>query len=228
MKIKLTRKFYILFFPNIWTCYFREFNYFISGRVRNRVWIVGDSIVRRAKERATAQNRLHLGAEKGAVQWHGQGGATLHDLPRMVTNRLNYNAPPALAIVHLGTNDLGQRDACRCRIAIDTAIQTLRARMPGTHIAWSGILPRLFYYGSRPGPTSQEAMDGVRKSLNKFAKRRISQMVNTSMIVHNIDTKEHSLFHRDGIHLSDVGSDMLIDKFESAAKDTGLLWTDSA
>lgn len=81
MKIKLTRRFYILFVPNIWTCYFREFNYLISGRVRNRVWIVGDSIVRRAKERATAQNRLHLGAEKGAVQWHGQWGATLHDLP---------------------------------------------------------------------------------------------------------------------------------------------------
>ena len=93
-------------------------------------------------------NHQDLGRAGGTVQWHGQGGVMLQDLPRLVENRLRYNRrAPALVIVHLGTNNLGLNDACQCRIAIDMALQ--RTAMPCTHIAWSTIIPRLFYYNSR-------------------------------------------------------------------------------
>ena len=205
------------------TFYFREFPFFIAGGPGNWIWIVGDSLVRRAKERASRRNYLHLGEANTLVRWHGQGGATLHDLPRMVSNRLRCNAPPALTIVHLGTNDIGQHDACQCRLAIDAALQDLRARMPHTHIAWSSIIPRLFYYGSKHDPSSQRALNGVRKSLNKYAKRRLARMMNTSVIEHEFDSANHSLFNRDGVHLSDTGADILINNFKEAAREAGFI-----
>ncbi|XP_030842494.1 uncharacterized protein LOC115924473 [Strongylocentrotus purpuratus] len=151
----------------------------------DRIWIVGDSLVRRAKQRANMLNHQDLGRARGTVQWHGQGGATLQDLPRLVENRLRYNQrAPALVIVHLGTNNLGLNDACQCRIAIDMALQILRTAMPRTHIAWSTIIPRLFYHSSRGYRTLQDAMDGVRKSLNKYARRLIARLPNASVIAH--------------------------------------------
>ena len=144
-------------------------------------------------------NHQDLGRAGGTVQWHGQGGVMLQDLPRLVENRLRYNRrAPALVIVHLGTNNLGLNDACQCRIAIDMALQ--RTAMPCTHIAWSTIIPRLFYYNSRGHWTSQDAMDGVRKSLNKYARRLITRRPNASVIAHQLDPSNHSLFLRDEVH----------------------------
>ena len=99
----------------------------ISGHPQ--IWILGDSIVRRAKERAAATRRLQLGTPY-TIQWHGQGGARLEDVERMVDNRLMFSAPPSLVVLHLGTNNIGQMDACSCRAAIKTALGTLRVRMP--------------------------------------------------------------------------------------------------
>lgn len=167
-------------------------------------------------------NHQDLGRARGTVQWHGQGGATLQDLPRLVENRLRYNQrAPALVIVHLGTNNLGLNDACQCRIAIDMALQILRTAMPRTHIAWSTIIPRLFYHSSRGYRTLQDAMDGVRKSLNKYARRLIARLPNASVIAHQLDPSNHSLFLRDGVHLSDRGSDAFIDNFQEGI-DSGL------
>ena len=88
-----------------------------------------DSIVRRAKERAAATHQLQLGTPY-TIQWHGRGGARLEDVERMANNGLRYSAPPSIMILHLGTNNIGQMDACSCRAAIKTALSTLRARMP--------------------------------------------------------------------------------------------------
>ncbi|XP_063967040.1 uncharacterized protein LOC135156950 [Lytechinus pictus] len=198
-------------------------HFFIAEGTGNWIWIVGDSLVRRAKERASQRNYQQFGERGIVVRWHGQGGTTLQDLPRMVSNRLRCGTSPALAIVHLGSNDIGQYDVCRCRMAIDTAIQDLRTRMPHTHITWSGMLPRLFYYGRKQGSNSQEALDGVRKSLNKYARRKLARMSDTTIIKHEFDPTIHSLFNRDRVHLSDSGSDILIDSFRTAAREAGFV-----
>ena len=188
----------------------------ISGHPE--IWIVGDSIVRRAKERATATRQLQLGTPY-AIRWHGQGGARLEDVEKMVDNRLRFSAPPSIVILHLGTNNIGQLDACSCRAAIKTALGTLRARMPQARILWSSILPRIVYHGKRPtGSTSQEALEGVRVSLNNYARRQTNGMGNASVIIHNIDRSNHNMFIRDGVHLSDQGSDILIASYALAIK----------
>ena len=92
--------------------------------------------------------------------------------------------------------------------------------MPHTRILWSAILPRIFYYGKRAsGSTSQEALEGVRLSLNRYARRQTKHVGNASVIQHDIDRANHNLLVRDGIHLSDQGSDILIGNFEDAVKE---------
>ena len=146
-------------------------SYFVISE-HPHIWIVGDSIVRRAKERVAATGRFQLGSHQ-TIQWHGRGGARLEDVERMVDNGLMFSAPPSIVVLHLGTNNIGQIDACSCRAAIKTALDTLRARMPHALILWSSILPRITYRGKRPAAsTSQEALEGVRISLNNYARRQ--------------------------------------------------------
>ena len=201
----------------IWRTRYCRLSYFvISGHPQ--IWIVGDSIVRRAKERAAATGRLQLGTPY-TIQWHGQGGARHEDRGRMVDNRLMRSAPPLIVVLHLGTNNIGQIDACSCRAAIKTALDTLRARMPQALIIWSSILPRIGYRGNRPtGCNNQDALEGVRVSLNNYARRQTNRMGNASIIIHDIDRADHNMFIRDGVHLSDQGSDILIAGFALAIK----------
>ena len=112
-------------------------------------------------------------------------------------------------------------DGCvySCRAAIKTALGTLRVRMPQALILWSSILPRIVYHGKRPtGSTSQEALEGVRVSLNNYARRQANRMGNASVTIHDIDRSNHNMFIRDGVHLSDQGSDILIASFALAIR----------
>ena len=72
--------------------------------------------------------------------------------------------------------------------------------------------------------TSQKALESVRKSLNKFAWRQVKLIGNASLIRHDIEPTNHQLYNRDGFHLSDQGSDILITNFELAIKEAGFAW----
>ena len=52
----------------------------------------------------------------------------------------------------------------------------------------------IFYHSSRGHRISQDAIDGVRKSLNKYARRIIARLPNASVIAHQLDPSNHSLF----------------------------------
>lgn len=137
-----------------------------SGTPANKIWIVGDSLVRQARERVLHCNFQDLGRPRGSIQRWGQGGASLQDLKHMIENRLyGGQQTPRMIIIYLGTINIGRDDACRCRLEIDHALQALRSKLPNTHIAWSPTIPRLLYYSPRPGSSSQRALDGARKSL---------------------------------------------------------------
>ena len=197
-----------------------DFDVFFSATRRGNIWVVGDSFVRRAKERACASGKLNLGLSQSVVTWMGTGGATLQDFPHELQCRAQYTSPPDMIIIHLGSNDLGKWPAKQCRQAIERAMALSKSILHTAHLTWSAILPRLFYYGYERY-TSQVAIDNIRKSLNKFAKRKVLKLLNASFVSHNFDTHEHKYFVRDGIHLSDTGSDILIEDFAWAVHCAG-------
>ncbi|XP_038056044.1 uncharacterized protein LOC119728036 [Patiria miniata] len=195
---------------------------FLPANCRGNVWVVGDSLVRRANERASSTGKQNLGLSQSVVTWMGKGGATLQDFPSELQRRTRRSLPPDMIIIHLGSNDLGKCPAKECRQAIETAIRSSREMFPQAHLTWSAILPRLFYYGYERC-TSQVKIENVRKSLNKYAKRRVLRIANASFISHSFATHEHRYFRRDGVHLSDAGSDILIGDFMLAVQSAGFL-----
>ena len=183
----------------------------------HRIWVLGDSLVRRAGERAYATQRSKLGTtHHDQVKWLGRGGMKLHEVPRVLQEHLRSKPAPSMLIIHAGSNDLGWHSAKQCRQAVDDALASARELLPGIHISFSSILPRLFYYGHSRSMQSQAALNRVRKTVNKYARRKIRRMHRASFIAHVFNVKQHHFYHRDGVHLSDEGSDILIGDFESA------------
>lgn len=85
-------------------------------------------------------------------------------------------------------------------------------------------LTRLYYYGHDVHVTSQVVINDVRKGVNKYARRRVRRMCSGSFIGHNFNVQEHWYFHRDGVHLSDEGCDLLMENFASAVRFALNLW----
>ena len=154
---------------------------------------MGDSIVRWATK--------PLGTST-VVRWLGKSGARLRDLP-LLLNQMD-GPPPAMIIIHLGTNDLVSSDQFCIRQLIASTLQFCKGRYPAASIVWSDILPRVFYFGAR----SQVAMERQRRALNRWAKSQ-SAKVNARVLHHpNFKWSDCSLFRFDGVHLSPKGNQM--------------------
>ena len=186
-----------------------------AGSRGRRIWIVGDSLVRRAGERAKSTGHQHLEAQPdNQVRWFGRGGLQLHDLPRTIQNLLRHHATPDVVVLHAGSNDIGRYAVKLCRQAVEEVLLSTRQLLPECHICFSEIVPRLFYYGRADGPHSQSALNKCRKTVNKYARGKIRRMFRASFLKHDINTQDHELFHRDGVHLSESGNDLLINDFK--------------
>lgn len=165
----------------------------VTGTRSREVWIVGDSLVR------WAQRPLDVSVP---VRWRGRSGARLCDLSSLISSMPANAPPPAIIIVHLGTNDLLTIDVFSVRQSISLFMADLKAQFPDTIICWSDILPRVFYFGAR----SQRAMEQQRKVINRWA-RACSRRIGCQVLNHpQFAWTELSLYRFDGIHLSEAGN----------------------
>ena len=69
------------------------------------------------------------------VRWLGKSGARLRDLP-LLLNQMD-GPPPAMIIIHLGTNDLVSSDQFCIRQLIASTLQFCKGRYPAASIVWS-------------------------------------------------------------------------------------------
>ena len=77
---------------------------------------------------------------------------------------------------------------------------------PETCIIWSDILPRAAYRGA----ISNAKVEKSRKSLNNAMKLYMPR-INGEVIHHkNIQWDAHHLYRRDGVHLNDMGNDVML------------------
>ncbi len=91
---------------------------------------------------------------------------------------------------------------------------------------WSDILPRLHNSGWLPdSPRSQEKLEGVRVSINDYARRQTNKLRQASIITHRgIKASSTSLFinsKNDKVHLSDLGEEILLQDFEGGLQAIG-------
>ena len=102
------------------------------------VWIVGDSIICRARRSLQCTLRVH---------WNGRGGACLGDLTELLADLAGSGPSPGL-IVHLGTNELVAVDSYSIRQSVRIFMDECCANFPGARLVWSDILLRACYFGA--------------------------------------------------------------------------------
>ena len=135
--------------------------------------------------------------------WKGKGGAGINDIFYLLEDLGRSHPPPALLILHFGTNDLVRVDEYGLRMKVAAMLQDCASMLPLTTIFWSDILPRVVYQGAR----SQPALERKRRTINKWARAQSAKLTRVFSLHHPQFTwDDFSLFLADGVHLSRLGN----------------------
>jgi len=161
------------------------------------VWIIGDSIIRRA------ERRLGLPIK---IEWKGKGGAGVCAFHDLLAGLSKGGPPPQLLIIHLGTNDLVTKDEYALRQIIAVMLRDCAMMYPNTWLVWSDILPRVFYIGAR----SQPAIERKRRTVNRWARSQCAAVQAFCMHHPQFVWSQTSLFSYDGVHLSPMGNQLFV------------------
>ena len=109
---------------------------------------------------------------------------------------------PAMLIVHVGTNDLGDTDFFCMRQRIALFMKECCDKYPWTKLVWSDILPRACYFGT----INPSKLEMKRRAVNRWA-RSLSRRMGVSVLHHpQFRWSEFSLYRYDGVHLSHTGN----------------------
>lgn len=173
------------------------------------VWVIGNSFVRRAAYHLQQQRTSKpTGLKNVLFRWCGIGSLRISQLRQLVEEMRGREGLqfPNLIIVHVGGDDLvglgrrGTREALLCEVA------WLGRAFPEVVIAWSHIIPRRKW-----------GLNVRSRALNVSARRLNGEMTKLCQepgqlwnIAHKLIKVDH-MFHRDGVHLSDMGTDFFID-----------------
>lgn len=133
--------------------------------------------------------------------WKGKSGAGMRDLNSLLRS-VNHGPSPKVIIFHIGTNDLVHVDEFCMRQRITDSLYRYTTQFPATAVVWSGILPRIFYFGAK----SQAAVENKRKAVNRWAKSQCKRLGAHYLSHPQFAWSETTLYRFDGVHLSPLGS----------------------
>ncbi len=153
------------------------------------MWVVGDSIVRRAADHLVSCHLpLNLGVPQVEIEWKGQGGMHVSTLGRMLESHLGKYPPPDVVVIACGTNDLTSAKGIVIEHILIDSIEQFKADMPTRRVMYSNILPRRKYKHA----TDPIKVDLKRKNINKHLNAFVKA---PNGIKHpNFHTNRHPLF----------------------------------
>ncbi|XP_055997870.1 uncharacterized protein LOC125651120 [Ostrea edulis] len=186
----------------------------VQSCVEKSIWIVGSSIIKRAFQRASlSTEKSHLGLRRlnYHILWQGKGGLTWKKLfPRIQLLR-RYESLPEILIIHCGGNDIGNVLLLELRLRMKETFQRIWSEFPNTLLGWSHILPRFSWHYSKNVKSQNIAV----KRINSFMSKLF--VVNNGFYISypEISWDSSGLFVNDGVHLSELGNDLLLYNFQS-------------
>ena len=125
------------------------------------------------------------------------------DLTDMIAELGKVLPPPAMLVIHLGSNDLVRIDEFALRQRVSVMLRDCAAWCPSMTIVWSDILPRVFYFGA----LSQSALERKRRTINRWARSQCAK-IPKAICLHQpqFQWSDFALFRYDGVHLSPRGN----------------------
>lgn len=120
------------------------------------VWVLGDSTVRWAGERAK-QNSAKF-ADR-SITWDGRSGMKVQDLHSAIQYGILKGYKPKMIVVHLGGNNLSSSNTCQIISILKKSLDYLFSVFSSTLIVWTFILPRLNWRNTPNTSASAKTMD---------------------------------------------------------------------
>ena len=112
---------------------------------------------------------------------------------------------PAMILIHLGSNDIGTIKTFNLIENIETDILRLKLLFPNCLIIWSELFMRRYWHNAKKGT----ALEKARKRVNCAIKNFVLSEGNCEIRHPNIRAWKKTLFRHDGVHLSDIGNDII-------------------
>ena len=165
--------------------------------------------------RGTAQN-MGLPQRITSIKWVGRRGMRWHQLMHQLQDLAMHSPPPRALVLHLGSNDLTSVRCGTLRLFMRRDIRAIHNLFPYAKIVVSAMLQRRTWSWGIGGSYTESAIENKRKTLNRFL-RRLSISVGGTFIPHeDITSDTTGLYYSDGVHLSDIGNDLLLMCFRYA------------
>ncbi|XP_062982762.1 uncharacterized protein LOC134398982 isoform X1 [Elgaria multicarinata webbii] len=178
-----------------------------------RIVICGHSMVFWAGRRAANSSiGTQLGFSQLAnIQWLGRRGMRWERL--LPTLFQAAASPPQVLIIHLGGNDLGFLKGKALILQAIADFKVIRQRWPGIVITWSCILPRFAWRSSEIKP-----LERARRRVNGEIFRDLIKHGDVSIRHPLITLARRELYRQDGVHLSDIGNDLILHDLQRGLK----------
>ncbi|XP_053472374.1 cell surface glycoprotein 1-like isoform X2 [Ictalurus furcatus] len=176
----------------------------VQSQPSHRVWIVGDSYVRRSEARARETMGTNLGVAS-QVEWFCRGGMYWGELLYFFKQCLEGRTAPDVLVIHCGGNDLGRVERLLLLRTMKRDLFELHRQFPQMKILFSSINQRRQWQHGLPGKVEK-----VRMFVNNEMATFVSY-INGSFVPHpHIQFNKPELYLRDGVHLSPKGHDIFL------------------
>ena len=180
---------------------------------------MGSSIIKHAALYARHRPMgRHLGSrDKCCIFWSGRSGLRHHQVIDFASKMLYEQEvwmPHVLdfIILHVGGNDIGFHNCGLLRLSLKTLFSQLALMFPQAKIVWSCILPRLNWRNAIGTQNSEKSRARINRAMIHFAVQQGHRAIKHC----EFNDKSPGLFAADGVHLSDVGTDLFLLNIQSA------------
>ena len=180
------------------------------------VWCVGSSIVKKAfcaaRERPGGIN-LGLDRKGMSIWWQFKGGMVWADLYPKLRHLVRISDLPRFLIIHCGANDVGMEKETRELIgAMKTTIEKIKLLMPSVTVVWSQMLPRKSWWYAEDVVAMNKCVRRINSAIAAYVVREGGCYIKYP----DLKIEDELLFEKDGVHLSNVGNDILLNTISAA------------
>ncbi|XP_077140614.1 uncharacterized protein LOC143805312 isoform X2 [Ranitomeya variabilis] len=134
------------------------------------IWIMGDSFVHLAEERATRCSYgtwLGLPRDKCKVFWFGRTGLHWDEMQTLVEKAARQSPSPDILVIHAGAKDLTSTESLDLISKVTGGIRSWLTRWPGLKVIWSQIIQQGDWCNTNYVAKSRKK---VNKGVEKFLK----------------------------------------------------------
>ncbi|KAK7884349.1 hypothetical protein WMY93_027472 [Mugilogobius chulae] len=149
---------------------------------KKRVWVIGESHVRRAAQLAAVTRGNHLGLSNTCICWFGCGGLHWNGLVPFFNESLQGRALPDVLLINCGGNDLGFLPSVKLVNVMKEDLLQFHCQHPGMQIILSAI-PQRRRYKAGPNPAKfEKARRFVNSFMTAFMEKRLVHYTNQKAV----------------------------------------------